>query len=110
MPNVTYEQYAKVELRVGKVTHSESVKTKHDLISLSVDLGHIQSDMIVGKGLPDIYSPDDLVGRRVIWMANLKPKNVGKLISRGMVVAVGDDQVLGLVFAESPCKAGARVR
>lgn len=110
MPNITYEEYAKVELRVGKVIHSEFVKTKRDLISLSVDLGHTESDMVAGKGLPDEYSPEDLVGRQVIWMANLKPKNVGKLISRGMVVAVGDNQVLGLVFVDSPCKAGARVR
>jgi methionine--tRNA ligase beta chain len=109
-PDIGYEDFAKIDLRVAEITGAEFFRNKRNLILLSVDLGYEQSQMIVGKGLPDLYSPEELVGRTVVWMANLRPKKIVGGMSRGMIVAVGDNRVTGLVVVDHQCSPGTRVR
>jgi methionine--tRNA ligase beta chain len=109
-PDITYEEFAKTQLRVARVTGAEFFRGKPNLILLSVDLGYEQSQMIVGKGLPELYAPEDMVGRTVVWMANLQQKKIMGGMSRGMIVAVGDNRVIGLVVVDGQAAPGARVR
>jgi methionine--tRNA ligase beta chain len=109
-PDIRYEDFAKIDLRVAEIVTAEYFKGKPNLIHLTVDLGYQRSEMIVGKGLPDLYSPKDLVGQRVVWMANLTAKKIVGGVSRGMIVAVGDNRVDGLVVLDHGCPLGMRVR
>ncbi|TDB89007.1 hypothetical protein E1264_09480 [Actinomadura sp. KC216] len=109
-PDITYETFSEIELRTADVIGAEYFRGKPNLILLSVDLGYEQTQMIVGKGLPDLYEPADIIGRQVIWMANLKPKKIMGGMSKGMIVAVGDNRVDGLVVPERRADPGARVQ
>lgn len=109
-PDIDYEEFSQIELRIARIIAAEYFKNKRNLIRLFVDLGDRRSDMIVGKGLPDLYTPQDLIGRRVVWMANLTSKKIVGDMSNGMIVAVGDNHVKGLVQVDDQCRLGTRVR
>ena len=109
-PDITYAEFAKIDLRVGEIVGATFVKKKTNLIKLTVDLGYGRQQMIVGKGLPELYAPETLVGRRIVWMANLKAKMISGLESQGMIVATGDNRVTGLVTVDDTCALGMRVR
>jgi methionine--tRNA ligase beta chain len=109
-PDITYEEFAKVDLRVAEIVGAEFLKNKTNLIRLTVDLGYGRQQMVVGKGLPDLYAPAALIGQRIVWMANLKLRMISGLESQGMIVATGDNRVTGLVIVDKACALGARVR
>jgi methionyl-tRNA synthetase len=107
---IQYDDFAKVDLRVGIVKTCERVKGKDKLLRLTVDCGEPEERQIVA-GLALTFSPDQLVGRRVVVVANLAPRDFGKgLVSNGMLLASGPSEspVLATVAGDAP--AGARLK
>jgi len=84
---ITIEDFSKIDLRVGLVKHAERIPgTK--LIRLIVDLGKLGERQIIA-GIGDVYTPESLVNRRLIVVANLKPKVIRGYVSQGMILAAG---------------------
>jgi methionyl-tRNA synthetase len=79
------------------------------LLHLSVDLGEPEPRSIVA-GIAEAYTPDQLVGRQVIVVANLEPATIRGVASQGMILAAGDAQILGLSALDRDVPAGTRVR
>jgi methionyl-tRNA synthetase len=105
-----YDDFAKVDLRVGVVVSAERVAGKDKLLSLRVDIGEPEPRPIVA-GLALSFRPEDLVGQRVIVVANLEPRKFGKdLISHGMLLAAGPSEGLRLVTVEAETPAGTKVK
>lgn len=82
---ITFEEFSKVHLKLGKVIHSESIPGMKKVFKVTVDLGNEQREVAVGGALH--YKPEEFVGRSVVVCTNLEPKKIGNILSRGMLLA-----------------------
>ncbi len=109
-PQITIDDFAKVDLRVGIVKDAGPVKGADKLLHLHVDIGEPQPRSIVA-GIAGAYKPEELVGRKVVIVANLQPRKLRGLESQGMIVAAtaeGDKPILVGFLEDAPI--GARLR
>jgi methionyl-tRNA synthetase len=83
---ISIEDFAKVDLRVGEVKSAEKVKGSDKLLHLKVDIGEAEPRTIVA-GIALAYKPEQLIGRKVIIVANLQPRKLRNITSQGMIVA-----------------------
>ena len=88
-PEITFEDFDKVELRIGKILHAEEVPKSKKLLKLSVQVGAETRTIL--SGIKKSYKPEDLVGKRVMIVANLAPRKIAGEESQGMIVAAEDD-------------------
>ncbi len=105
---ITLEDFQKVQLKVAKVLTAERVPKSEKLIKLQVDLGGEQRQVVAGIGKK--YTPEELIGRRVVIVANLKPAKLMGVESQGMVLAAGDAEVKELVTLMSDVELGTKVK
>jgi methionyl-tRNA synthetase len=108
-PEITMDEFSKIDLRVATVLEAETVEGANKLLRLQVDLGN--ETRTVFAGIRESYVPQDLVGKQVIVVANLKPRQMRFGVSQGMILAAGPDGA-NVVVAEfaKPRQAGERVR
>ena len=107
---IGYDDFAKVDLRVGLVKTCEKVPKKDKLLRLTVDLGEAEPRTIVA-GLALTFQPEALVGRRVVVVANLAPRDFGgKLVSHGMLLATGPSEALHLATIDEAVAPGSRLK
>jgi methionyl-tRNA synthetase len=85
-PSITIDDFAKIDLRVGIVKHAEAVKGADKLLHLKIDIGEAEPRTIVA-GIAKAYQPDQLIGRKVVIVANLEPRKLRGITSQGMIVA-----------------------
>jgi methionyl-tRNA synthetase len=106
---VTYDDFMKTDLRVGIVRTAERVPKSDKLLKLSVDVGEPEPRQIVA-GIGKAVDPATLPGRRVVVVANLAPRKIFGLESRGMVLAAGGETDLQVVGFAGDVAAGTRVK
>jgi methionyl-tRNA synthetase len=107
---IGYDEFSAIDLRVGVVRTCERVPKKDKLLRLGVDLGEAQLRTIVA-GLALSFAPDQLVGRRVIVVSNLAPRDFGKgLVSHGMLLATGPSEKLALATVEGDVAPGDKLK
>jgi methionyl-tRNA synthetase len=107
---IPIEDFTKVEMRVGQVLSAEPVKGANKLLHLKVDIGQGQPRTIVA-GLAEAYQPEQLIGRKVVIVANLQPRKLRGIESDGMIVAAsleGGKPVLASFLEDVPI--GARLK
>jgi methionyl-tRNA synthetase len=109
LPAIEIDELARLELRVGTVRSAAAVPKTKKLLQLSVDLGEPEPRSIVA-GIAEAYTPDQLIGRQVIVVANLEPATIRGVRSQGMILAAGDGQILGLSALDREVPPGTRVR
>jgi methionyl-tRNA synthetase len=109
-PQITIDDFAKVDLRVATVVEAEPVKGADRLLRLVVDLGFEKRQILAGIALA--YKPESLVGRKVVIVANLQPRKLRGLESNGMIVAasVGPEGNPVLVGFHEEVDNGARLK
>jgi methionyl-tRNA synthetase len=106
---IAIDDFMKVELRVAKVLEAEAVPKSKKLVKLKVDVGTEQR--IIVAGIAEAYPPDQLVGRTIVIVANLKPAKLMGIESNGMVLAASPEGGLpNLVSVDPSLPAGSRVR
>ena len=107
---ITIDDFAKVDLRVGTVVEAERVKGADKLLRLVVDLGFEKRQVLAGIALA--YQPESLVGRKVVLVANLQPRKLRGLESNGMIVAAsaGPEDKPVLVGFHEDVENGARLK
>ena len=98
-----------LDLRVGLVLGAERVPKKDRLLRLEVDLGEAAPRQIVA-GIAEHFSPEDMVGRRVVVVANLAPRKLAGLESQGMILATDTDSGLRLLGAADDVAPGTRAK
>lgn len=106
---VDIEEFRRLDLRIGRVKHAERVPGTNRLLRLIVDLG--DGDRQVIAGLAEYYLPEELIGKLVVVVANLKPKKIMGLESQGMILATcdGDNRRPALLTVSEEVKPGSRV-
>jgi tRNA-binding protein len=97
---ITFEEFSKVQLKVGKVIKSESIPGMKKVFKATIDLGTEQRQIAVGGAMH--YKPEEFVGRVVVVCTNLEPKKIGNIISRGMLLAADgpEDRPVFLTITE----------
>jgi len=101
------EDFMNVELRVAQVTSCERVPKAKKLLKLEVDLGYEKRQVV--SGIAKFYAPEDMVGKKVILVTNLKPAKLCGIESEGMILASGEEQIR-VVFLAEDTPLGERIR
>jgi len=101
------DDFMKVELRTAQVTACERVPKANKLLKLELDLGYEKRQVV--SGIAKFYQPEDLVGKKLIVVANLAPATLCGVESRGMILASGEDTIR-VVFLDPETPLGERVR
>ena len=87
---IEYDDFAKLDLRVAKVLTCEAVKKSKKLLLFTLDLG-IETRTVV-SGISQFYKPEDLIGKKVIYLANLAPKKIMGHMSEGMILSASNEE------------------
>ncbi len=107
-PEITIDDFNKIDLRVATVISAEAVEGADKLIKLSVELdGHVRQ---IFAGIKSAYAPEALIGQQVIVVANLKPRQMRFGLSEGMVLCASGDEKLYIVQPQQPIDTGTVVR
>jgi len=85
MTNITYEDFAKLDLRIAKVISTEKISGKSRIIKGVIDLGEERREVIIGGA--EYYQSEELIGRTVVVIANLEPRKIAGFESNAMLLA-----------------------
>lgn len=107
---ISIEDFAKVDLRIAEILHAEKVEKADKLLKLEVAVGDERRTIVAG--IAKHYSPEDLVGRKIVIVANLKPTKLRGILSEGMILAASLDENLGIltVDADKNIPSGAKAK
>ncbi len=90
-PLLTFEEFSKIDLRVGQILEAEKLEKSEKLVKLQVDLGATLGRKQIVAGIAKHYKAEELVGRKIAVLANLKPTKLMGTLSEGMLLAASDD-------------------
>ena len=108
-PEITIEDFAKVELKVGEVIACERVEKSDKLLHETVKIGEEVRSVV--SGIAQFYTPEEMVGKRVVVVTNLKPVKLRGVLSEGMILCAEDGKGgLALVAPEKGMPSGGTVR
>ena len=107
VPQIDFDAFMAVELRCAKVLDAEPVPKAKKLLKLTVDLGYETRTVV--SGIAKFYTPDDLKGKKVALVCNLKPVTLCGVESNGMILASGEDDVK-VLFLDDSVQPGERIR
>jgi methionyl-tRNA synthetase len=104
---ITIDDFAKIKMRVGKVLEAEKVEKSDKLLKLKVSLG--DEERIIVSGIAQYYEPQELIGKNVIILANLKPRKIFGIESQGMLLAAKDGERLTVLTTDKDVEVGSPV-
>lgn len=107
-PEITIDDFAKVEIRVAKVVSCEKVKKSKKLLCLQLDDG--MGGRQVVSGISQYYAPEDLIGRKIQLIANLKPCKLCGVDSFGMICAADTPDGVKVIFVDDSVPVGSKIR
>jgi len=106
---LSFEEFSKMDLRIGKITKAEAVPQSRNLIKLIIDVGGGESRQAVA-GIAQHYSPKELEGKQVAVIANLQPKRMFGIESNVMILAAQDEKTVSMLLPDRPVKVGSKIR
>jgi methionyl-tRNA synthetase len=106
--DIAYDDFQKLDLRVAKVTAAERVPKADKLLKLTLDVGGDPRTVV--SGIAPAYTPEEMVGKTVVYLANLAPRKIRGVLSQGMILAAGGDEVLALSGVDRDVPPGTPVR
>ncbi len=104
---ITFEDFMKLDIRVGKIELAENIKDSNKLLRIVVDFNDFKKQVIAGIG--DVYQPEDLIGLTIPVLVNLEPKQLFGYESQGMILAVGGKKVSSLLTTDKETLPGEPV-
>lgn len=108
MEQISFDEFKKMDLRVGEIVEAEKVEGTEKLIKLEVDIGTEKRTMVAG--IADVYAPEDLVGKKLAVIVNLKPAIIRGIESQGMILAAEVEGKASIAFFDEGVPTGVRVR
>ena|SRR5579871_6070238 len=106
---IQYEDFAKLDIRIGQVIAAAMVPNADKLIKCTVDLGELGQRTIV-SGIAEWKKPEELVGKRLPYIVNLAPRMLRGVESRGMLLAASDEQGVALLQPERDVPLGTKLK
>jgi len=108
MEEISFDEFQRMDLRVGQILKAEGVEGTKKLLKLEVDIGAEKRQMVAG--VAEVYPPETLAGKRIIVVANLKPATIRGIESQGMLLAADLEGRPIIPFFEEDVPAGTKVR
>jgi len=105
---ISIDEFAKLDLRVVKVLKAEKVEKTDKLLKLEVEMGGETRTVV--SGIAQHYKPEELIGKKVILVANLKPAKLRGILSQGMILAASDQEQLEVLTITKDIPTGAQVK
>lgn len=106
---VGIDAFKELELRVGRIVNvEEHEKARKPMYRITLDLGESGERSVVA-GIKPWYTKEELVGKSVICLANLEPKEIAGAVSHGMILAAEDESGVALLTLDKPIKAGSLI-
>lgn len=105
---VTFEEFKKVDARVGTITQVDRVPRTEKLYKILVDLGPLGVRQTVSS-LVGYYEPEQLLGKRIIFLYNLEPTKFSGEVSQGMLLAAEHENKLALLTTDHEIPSGSRI-
>lgn len=106
--DISFEDFKRVDARVGTITQVDRVPRTEKLYRIIVDLGSLGVRQTVSS-LVGYYEPNELVGRRIVFLFNLKPTKFAGEVSQGMLLAAEHDQQVALLTTDREIPNGSRI-
>jgi methionyl-tRNA synthetase len=108
-PPVSFQEFANLDLRVGRIVKAESVPKSKNLVKLNIDIGAGEVKQAVA-GIASQYTPNQLEGKNIAVLANLEPKRIFGLDSEVMILAAEDGDTIAILLPDKPVMAGSRIK
>lgn len=105
---ITIDEFARMDLRVAEVVACEKMKKADKLLILTLKVG--EEERTVVSGIAQHYTPEELVGKKVVLVANLKPTKLRGVMSHGMILAASDDKYVDVLTVTKDIASGQRVK
>lgn len=115
MENISYEDFKKLDMRLGRILDAEAIAETDKLIKCKVSFGQIGSGeeevRTIVSGIREYFTPEEIIGKQVLYVLNLEPRMIRGVESRGMLMAVnGINGQVEFLVADGNVKDGANVR
>jgi methionyl-tRNA synthetase len=107
-PQVTLQEFQNLDLRVGKILEVEAIRGSKKLYKIKVDLGELGKRQTVA-GLAPYYEAGELIGKKVVFLTNLKPARLAGELSEGMILAAESNGKVSLLTTDGEIPEGARI-
>ena len=106
---ISYEDFAKLDIRIGVIKDVEVVPDTDRLLKLNVDIGEETPRQII-SGIREFFEDIEwLVGKQCLFLVNLEPRTIKGLESQGMILAASQDDLFGLLIPHTELSAGAKI-
>jgi len=105
---VSFEEFKRIDVRVGTITQVDRIPRTEKLYRILIDLGSLGVKQTVSS-LVGYYSPEELVGKRIIFLLNLKPTKFAGEVSQGMLLAAEQDNIIALLTTDREVPNGSRI-
>jgi methionyl-tRNA synthetase len=108
-PEITIDDFAKIDLRIARIVKAEPVEGADKLVSLQLDVGGVTRTVLAG--IAKAYTPEQLTGKTVVFLANLKPRKMKFGTSEGMILAAGSGgKDIFMLTADEGARPGQQIR
>jgi len=108
MENISFEDFLKIEIRIGRIESAKKIEGADKLLELAVDIGDEKRKLVAGIALQ--YRPEDLEGKSIPVLVNLEPRKIRGVESQGMILAADVEGKPVLIVPDSEVPAGTRIR
>jgi len=110
-PLVSYGDFSKLDLRVAKILSAERIEGADKLLKLTISLGE-KGERTLAAGIAKHYAPEELVGKKIVVVANLEPRKLRGVESQGMLLAASpaDDSKIVLLSFDKDIEEGSRIK
>ena len=107
---IPFEDFLKLDIRVGYVKEAENVQDSKKLVKLTVDFGEELGERTILTGMQQWYGPDDFVGKNFPFLVNLEPRKMAGIESQGMLMAADQDDIPMFIPVSIEIKPGTVIR
>lgn len=108
MKEISFEEFVKLDIRIGKIKNAEKVEGADKLLKLTVDIG--DREITLAAGIAEYYKPEELIGKEIPILVNLKPRKIRGILSQGMMLAADENGRPVLLHPEKEIKPGSKIR
>ena len=110
MIEILYEDFAKLDIRIGTIIAAEAVPETDKLIKCVIDFGPEFGERTIVSGIAQWKRPEELVGKQLPYIVNLAPRVLRGVESQGMLLAASDESGVALIFPERAVQSGTRLK